>query len=57
MMHNCTRACGKTVSMAAGKPFNPSTQAMKMSRTPRLFNSVSICNHNERALGLTEPDA
>jgi len=32
--------------MASGKPFKPSTLAMKMSETPRFFNSVTICIQN-----------
>ena len=37
---------GYTVVMAFGKPINPSTQAMKISRTPRLRNSVNTDNQN-----------
>jgi hypothetical protein len=35
-----------TGSMASGKPLRPSTQAMKMSETPRLFSSVTTCIQN-----------
>src|SRR5215510_5568778 len=45
-MHNCTSVLGKTVSMASGKPLSPSTQAMKMSCTPRFFSSVITCSQN-----------
>ena len=37
---------GYTVVMAFGKPINPSTQAMKISRTTRLRNSVNTDNKN-----------
>src|SRR5713226_372930 len=45
-MHNCTSARGYTASMASGNPFSPSTQAMRMSCTPRFFSSVSTCSQN-----------
>ena len=32
----CAVVFGKTLSIASGKPFNPSTQAMKMSSTSRV---------------------
>src|ERR1019366_7139018 len=32
--------------MASGKPFSPSTQAMKKSLAPRFCRSVRICNQN-----------
>ena len=32
--------------MASGKPFNPSTQATRISCTPRLRISVRICSQN-----------
>jgi hypothetical protein len=32
--------------IASGNPFNPSTQAMKISFTPRFFSSVSTCSQN-----------
>src|SRR3989442_1619370 len=41
-MHNCTSVCGKTLSIASGNPFSPSTQAMKMSVTPRFFHVVDL---------------
>src|SRR6266403_3342209 len=45
-MHSCTSVCGKTLSIASGNPFSPSTQAMKMSVTPRFFSSVTTCSQN-----------
>src|SRR5215813_12182053 len=45
-MHNCTSVWGKILSIASGKPFSPSTQAIKMSLTPRFFSSVTTCNQN-----------
>jgi hypothetical protein len=35
-----------TASIASGKPLRPSTHAMKMSETPRFFNSVTTCIQN-----------
>jgi len=32
--------------MASGKPLSPSTQAIKMSCTPRVFSSVTTCSQN-----------
>src|SRR5207237_7606403 len=45
-MHSCTSVLGKTVSIASGKPFSPSTQAIKMSVTPRFLSSVTTCSQN-----------
>lgn len=45
-MHSCTVVCGNTASIASGNPFSPSTQAMKMSCTPRLRSSVTTCSQN-----------
>src|SRR5439155_19586352 len=45
-MHSCTSVCGYSASMASGNPFSPSTQAMKISFTPRFFSSVSTCSQN-----------
>ena len=45
-MQSCTCAFGKTVSMASGEPLRPSTQAMKMSQTPRFFSSVTTWSQN-----------
>ncbi len=42
----CTSAFGYTDSITSGNPFSPSTQAMKMSFTPRFCNSVSTCSQN-----------
>src|ERR1700737_3615351 len=39
-------AFGYTDSITSGNPFSPSTQAMKMSFTPRFCNSVSTCSQN-----------
>ena len=41
-MHNCTRAC---VSIASGRPFRPSTHAMKQSSMPRACNSPKLFRH------------
>ncbi len=45
-MHNWMRAFGYTVLMASGKPFRPSTQAMRISFRPRFFSSVSTLSQN-----------
>src|SRR4051794_8409618 len=45
-MQSCTCVFGYTVWIASGKPFSPSTQAIRMSRTPRLRISVRICSQN-----------
>jgi hypothetical protein len=45
-MHNCTSVFGYSASMASGNPFSPSTQAMKISFTPRFFSSVRTCSQN-----------
>jgi hypothetical protein len=45
-MQSCTTVCGNTLSMACGNPFNPSTQAIRISLTPRFFNSVHTPNQN-----------
>jgi hypothetical protein len=34
------QACGKTASIASGKPFSPSTQQISTSWTPRCFQLV-----------------
>ena len=39
----CAVVFGKTLSIASGKPFNPSTQAMKMSSTTCDFDLLSNC--------------
>jgi hypothetical protein len=50
-----TEAFGKTASIASGKPFRPSTTAIRMSSTPRAFRSFitlsQIC-----ALGRLDPE-
>jgi len=43
---HCTQACGKTASIASGKPFSPSTQQTKTSWTPRCLSSVSTASQN-----------
>lgn len=45
-MQVCTQAWGKTASIASGKPFRPSTQAIRTSRTPRCFSSVRTASQN-----------
>src|SRR3989442_12408580 len=40
-MQSCTRAWGKTLSIASGNPVSPSTQAIKIFLTPRFCSSVS----------------
>ena len=44
--HSCTSVFGNTELIASGKPLRPSTEAMSISCTPRLFKSVSTCNQN-----------
>lgn len=39
-MHNWTRVCGNTVSIASGSPASPSRHPMKQSCMPRLCNCV-----------------
>jgi len=39
-MHSCTSVLGKIVLIASGNPFNPSTEAIKISCKPLLFKSV-----------------
>jgi len=41
--------------IASGKPFSPSTQAIRRSWTPRFFSSVRICSQNARSLSLLHP--
>ncbi len=41
-----TWARGKTAVMASGKPFRPSTTAMRMSSTPRFLSSVITRSQN-----------
>ena len=38
MIHCWISVCGKTASIACGNPVSPSTQAIRMSSTPRFFN-------------------
>ena len=39
-------AWGKTATMASGKPLSPTTMAMRMSSTPRVFNSFMTRSQN-----------
>lgn len=45
-MHNCTCACGKMDSIASGKSFTQSTQAIMTSSTPRFFSSGAKLSQN-----------
>src|ERR1700756_5143230 len=45
-MHSWTSVRGYTASIASGNPCSPSTQAMKISFTPRFCNSVRTCSQN-----------
>ena len=45
-MQSCTSVCGKTASMASGKPVRPSTQAIRTSLRPRFLSSVNTDNQN-----------
>src|ERR1700730_16853916 len=45
-MQVCTIVCGKTALIASGKPFRPSTTAMRMSPTPRFFSSFMTRSQN-----------
>jgi hypothetical protein len=38
--------CGKTALMASGKPFRPSTTAIRMSWAPRFFSSFITRSQN-----------
>jgi hypothetical protein len=39
-------ACGNTALIASGKPFRPSTTAIRMSATPRFFSSFMTRSQN-----------
>lgn len=54
-IHNCTCVCGYPASIASGNPFNPSTQAMKMSFTPRFFSCRHYLHPELCPLGLRRP--
>src|SRR5574343_248289 len=56
-MHSCTVVLGKTASMASGNPFSPSTQAIRMSWTPRLRSSVTTCSQELGAFIVGKPKA
>src|SRR5690606_21435279 len=45
-MHSWIFVSGKAVLMASGKPLRPSTQAIRMSLTPRFCSSVSTLSQN-----------
>ena len=50
-----TAACGKTAAIAPGKPFRPSTTAIRMSSTPRAFKSFMTLSQNSGAFGRLDP--
>ena len=41
-----TVVLGKIASIASGNPLSPSTQQIRMSRTPRCLRSVRTCIQN-----------
>ena len=45
-MHVWTVVFGKIASIASGNPLRPSTHAIRMSWTPRVFRSVRTCIQN-----------
>ena len=45
-MQVCTTVCGKTALMASGKPFRPSTTAIRMSWAPRVLSSLTTRSQN-----------
>ena len=45
-MQVCTVASGKTAVIASGKPFRPSTTAIRMSSTPRFRSSFMTRSQN-----------
>ena len=56
-MHVCTVVLGKIASIASGNPVSPSTQQIRMSRTPRCLEVVEDLHPELGALGLLEPHA
>ena len=52
-----TWVCGNTAVIASGKPFRPSTTAIRTSSTPRFFSSFMTRQPEFRALGLLDPQA
>ena len=50
-------ACGKTASIASGKPVRPSVQTKRTSLTPRLLSSVMHARPEAGAFGLFDPEA
>ena len=55
-MQVCTQACGKTASIASGKPLRPSTQAIRTSCDAAAVQVVEDGQPELRALGLLPPD-
>ena len=45
-MQVCTTVCGNTEVIASGKPFSPSTTAIRMSLTPRASSSLTTLSQN-----------
>jgi hypothetical protein len=45
-MQVCTIVAGNTASIASGNPLSPSTQAIRMSLTPRCLSSERTCIQN-----------
>ena len=45
-MQVCTIVGGNTPLIASGNPFRPSTTAIRMSSTPRFFNSFMTLSQN-----------
>ena len=45
-MHSCTLVLGKTVLIASGNPFSPSTHAINISLTPLFCNSAKTDTQN-----------
>ena len=52
-----TIVSGNTAPIASGKPLRPSTTAIRMSLTPRVFRSFITLSQNFGALGLLDPQA
>ena len=45
-IQSCTCVSGNTLSMASGNPLSPSTQAIRMSFTPRVYSAVRMASQN-----------
>lgn len=52
-----TIASGKTVVIAPGKPFKPSTIAISLSLAPRFLSTFITHSQNLAAFGLLDPQA